>query len=213
MTAKVKVIIFDLQGTLIENGIFPSPIKQVKHIMDIRQSFHSYVPVFEQAFMTKKFDNLSDAFGAVAENFSIDMTKSLTERLVGLWNKNKLLSRPFPEAIECLESLKNTKLVLAANIDCFTKEIIQKYDLEKYFDKIFVSCDMGYVKNNPEFFRMILQDLGIKPEEAIVVGDSVESDMKAAQAAGMKSILVDRNNRMDYPDKISSLNELKELLG
>jgi HAD superfamily hydrolase (TIGR01549 family) len=212
MTDKIKVIIFDLQGTLIENGVFPSPIKQVKHIMDIKQSFHSYVPVFEQEFMTKQYNNLSEAFSAVAENFSIDMTKSLTERLVGLWNKNKILSKPFPEAIDCLESLKEYKLILAANMDCFSKEIIQKFDLEKYFDKIFISCDIGYVKNNPEFFKIILQDLKIDPEKAIVVGDSIESDMKAAQAAGIKGILIDRNNRMEYPDKISSLNELKELL-
>ncbi len=33
----VKLIIFDFWGTLVENGIFPSPVRQVKYILRIEE--------------------------------------------------------------------------------------------------------------------------------------------------------------------------------
>jgi FMN phosphatase YigB (HAD superfamily) len=57
-----------------------------------------------------------------------------------------------------------------------------------------------------------LKKLKIKKTEAVMVGDSLESDIKAAENAGIKAILVDRHNKREYSDKISNLAELKEKL-
>ena len=89
----MKAIIFDLQGTLIENGIFPSPVKQVRFILGIRQEFHDYVPLFETTLMTTPHTSLAEGFKSVADAFNVKITPELTERLIGMWNKNKLLSK------------------------------------------------------------------------------------------------------------------------
>jgi len=209
----MKAIIFDLQGTLVENGVYPSPVKQVRFILGIKQSFHDYVPEFETIFMTKKYDNLTLAFRAVSEQFNINPPDYVIEKLVGIWNKNKLLSRLFPETIEVLKDLKKKyKLVLVANIDCFSKDIIEKFSLENYFDRIYLSCDTGMLKTDPKFFITILNDMKLEKEDVLMVGDSTESDIKSASSVGINAMLVDRNNRMDYDNKVSGLIGVKDYL-
>ena len=44
-------------------------------------------------------------------------------------------------------------------------------------------------KPEPPLFRMALDRLGCRPEEAAMVGDSVESDMAGARAVGMRAVL------------------------
>ncbi|GIU69452.1 MAG: hypothetical protein KatS3mg002_0688 [Candidatus Woesearchaeota archaeon] len=209
----MKAIIFDLQGTLVENGVFPSPIKQVRFILGIKRDFREYVTLFESVFMTSTHTTLSEGFKAVADAFNVKITPAINERLIGMWNKNKLLSKPFPETIDVLEKLKGKfVLVLVANIDCFGKDIITKFNLQKYFNKIYLSCDIGILKTNPEFFKNILNDISLNPEDVLMVGDSIDSDMTPASKLNINTILIDRLNRQDYPNKIRTLNDLTNIL-
>jgi FMN phosphatase YigB (HAD superfamily) len=45
-----------------------------------------------------------------------------------------------------------------------------------------------------------------------MVGDSIESDLIAAEKLGIKGFLVDRNNKREYPNKILTLSELYTLV-
>ena len=45
-----------------------------------------------------------------------------------------------------------------------------------------------------------------------MVGDSMESDIKSAEQAGIDAILVDRNNRMTYDRKVPNLLGLKDYI-
>jgi len=208
----MKAIIFDFFGTIMENGIFPSPVRQVKYFLRLREMpFQEYIVKFEKAFMTKKFENLEEAFKNVVREFNLKVPDFVIEKLIGLWNKNRLLAKPFPEVKEVLEDLKKDyKLILLSNSDCFSIEpLLEKYDMDKYFDAKFFSYETGLLKSNKEIFDKIRKKLGIKKEEMIIVGDSLESDIKSAENANIKAILVDRKQRMEYKNKISSLKELR----
>ena len=45
-----------------------------------------------------------------------------------------------------------------------------------------------------------------------MVGDNYEIDIKGAENAGIKAILLDPKNKYEYKDKIKDINELEELL-
>jgi len=45
-------------------------------------------------------------------------------------------------------------------------------------------------KPSPDFFRLALHDMGITPEEAVMIGDDILTDIGGAQAAGMRGVLV-----------------------
>jgi FMN phosphatase YigB (HAD superfamily) len=44
------------------------------------------------------------------------------------------------------------------------------------------------------------------------VGDSIETDIKGAEAAGIKAYLLDRKGRREFPNKIQSLTELLKIV-
>lgn len=211
----VKLIIFDFWGTIVENGVFPSPVRQVKYILRVERPFSEYIVKFEEVFMLKKYDDLYSAFNAVCKAFNKEPEEHILDRLVGMWNKHKLLAKPFQETMALLDKLKKEgyKIALISNTDCFTTdEVMDKYDLRELFDEIIFSYKVHMLKTDPKMYEMILKNLKIKKEDALVVGDSIETDIKGAKGAGIKSVLVDRRGRRDFEPKINKLDELKSFL-
>ncbi|MBS3117414.1 HAD family hydrolase [Candidatus Woesearchaeota archaeon] len=210
----VKAIIFDFWGTLVENGVFPSPVRQVQMILGLEMPFHEYVVCFEEAFMVQGFDDLYEAFENVCNAFGIIPEKWRLDKLVGMWNRHKFYAKPFPETIKVLEGLKGRyKLVLLSNTDCFSvDELLDKYNLRNFFDSVILSYKEGKLKTNQELFKKALEGIGLSSEEVLMVGDSLESDIRAAEQAGIEAVLVDRRDRREYPQKIRTLEELEEVL-
>jgi len=207
-----KAIIFDFWGTLVENGI-NSPIKEAGYILRVRMPFSEFVVRFEKSFMIGKFKSLTEAFENVANEFQLKLPGFVIEKLVGMWNKNAILAKPYDETIEVLEELKKEgyKLILISNTDEFSVEnAIEKYDLKEYFDEIFLSYQIGQLKQ--DFLKEIANRINMNKEDLVMVGDSMETDVKGAIEAGIKAILVDRRNKREYENKISNLRELKEKL-
>lgn len=209
-----KLLIFDFWGTLIENGVHPSPSKQARYFLRVRAPFSEFINTFEHAFMTTKFDSLRGGFEAVTSAFDITIPDFVYDKLVGMWNKFSILSKPFPETLEALEDLKKDyKLVLLANTDNFSvSQVLEKYDLSKYFDKVYLSCETGLLKANPASYQKILDDFSVKADDVLMIGDSPQSDLASAEAAGVPAVLIDRRDWSDHEEKIPSLDELRSYL-
>jgi len=210
----VTTIFFDFWGTLVENGVFPSPVKQVKFILDIQGEFSDYIQKFEEVFMLKKYENLTEAFTMVCKAFNLPEDQEKIEKLVGMWNKNKFFAKPYPDTKNTLEKLKgNYKLILVSNTDCFSvKEVLEKYELDSYFDDILFSFEVGKLKTNPELFKEIMKKHKLKPEDVVMVGDSLQSDMKPAEEAGIRAILKDQRGKREYKEKIRYLSQIPQHL-
>jgi len=210
----IKAILFDSWGTIVENGVFPSPVKQVKYILRVDSPFDDFVMRFEKTMMLQKHPSLREAFVEVCKEFQVEPKDWIIDRLVGMWNKNMLLAKPFPETVEVLESLKKKhQMALVANTDQFSLEpVLEKYDLRKYFEVIALSYEMGQLKTDTKMFDYVFRKLKVKKTEAVMIGDSMQSDVNAAENAGIKAYLIDRKNVRDHEHKISNLKEIEKVL-
>jgi putative hydrolase of the HAD superfamily len=210
-----KAIIFDLWGTIVETGVVPSPSRQVKYFLRVQQSFPDFIVAFEHSFMTKKFDSLQLAFEQVVADFNLRIPPFVYEKLVGTWNKNAILSKMYPDTMEVLVELKKRgyKLYLLTNTDEFSfAQVNEKFKLNELFDKMYPSYETGLLKANPEAFKNILKDNKLKEEDVLMIGDSVDSDIKSAEKAGIKGILIDRRDTRESEEKIVSLSQLLDTL-
>ncbi|MBI4981417.1 HAD family hydrolase [Candidatus Woesearchaeota archaeon] len=209
----VKVLLFDFWGTLMENGVW-SPTRQVKEILGIPILFSEYVVRFEKTMMTSDFPELRMAFENVAQEFKVDCSERQMEMLIGMWNKSWMLARPYPETTEMLAELqKKHRLVLVSNTDRFSiNNVLNKFGMKKYFEKVFCSYELGLIKTDSEFLPKVLAELGATAEECVMIGDSLESDMLPAQKAGIKAVMMDRRNSRQFGLKIRNLNELESVL-
>lgn len=205
-----KVIIFDFWGTLVDNGVY-SPFKQIKEILGLQEMDYSeFVVRFEKAMMIQRFSELKEAFERVCAEFEVPPEGALIANLVGLWNKNWLLAKPYPETVEVLAELKkNHKMVLISNTDCFSVEkVLEKFQLLPFFDLVLFSYNEGMTKTDLRFYEKIFSSLNVMPQDCIAVGDSIETDVISAQQAEVDVVLLDRRQRREFPLKITTLREL-----
>ncbi len=209
----VKALLFDFWGTLVETGT-PSPIRQVKDILRLRLSFPAYVTRMEEAMMTKPFPTLKEAFLAVLQEFELPENEWQLQELVGMWNKSWMLAQPYPEVARILSALqKKYQLILISNTDSASiPKVLEKFQLRPYFTNIYFSYEMGLLKTNPAFFQKVLEENNLTAEECVMVGDSLESDMNAAEAAGIRGILIDRKEKREFTPKIKNIEELEQHL-
>jgi len=61
------------------------------------------------------------------------------------------------------------------------------WNIGHLFDVVFCSGDEGVVKPDPAAFEMTLARLGVEPEEAVFIDDTVEH-VRAAEALGIHGI-------------------------
>ena len=89
---------------------------------------------------------------------------------------------------------------------------LNRVDIKKHFRHLFTSRELGVTKPNLEFFTKILENLNLKPEECIMVGNDYEKDIIPAKAVGLHTILfTEENNAGIFNDAdylISSMDEL-----
>ena len=100
----------------------------------------------------------------------------------------------FEGIVEMLEKLSLThKLYIASNGIGITQHTrLKNNNLNKYFDKIFISEEIGSKKPDREFFDIILKEIGVEDKgEVLMIGDTLTSDILGANNVGIDSCLVD----------------------
>lgn len=208
-----KAIIFDFWGTIVDNGTY-SPLRQSYGILRPRMDFSQFVQKFEQALMTQTFDEQAKGFTAVCEALEVPPKPFIIDKLIGLWNKNRMMAKVYPETASVLQALKDKKykLCLLSNTDSLITQVIERFDLAKYFDEKFLSYETGMLKTDEELPAKIIRTLKVKKEDLVIVGDSIETDIEFAEKTGIKGILVDRKGTREYKNKIKDLTELEKNL-
>ena len=120
--------------------------------------------------------------------------------------------RLYDDVAPCIRSLLNGGLTLgmASNFDDRLLDICRGLAPLGQCPHIFYSSGQGYRKPSPSFFAGIENALGLHPTELLLVGDDLENDYVAAQAAGWKAILLDRSGESRNAECIASLDELAD---
>lgn len=93
----------------------------------------------------------------------------------------------------------------------------ERCGLKDIFKFVIFSQDHGVKKPDPKIFGITLSAAKCHREEMLHIGDSLKDDVGGAQAAGIKSVWLNRNREMNTtaitPDfEIASLSELPEIL-
>lgn len=183
----IKAVVFDLDGTLIEFNLdYKSARAEVIQLLGTRGFPQSLFSIKESVFeMLKKVQ-------IIMKNNTKDLKEfaRLKEAVLALLEKYELKSasstRLLSGAFETLKALRKTGLKLAlftVNSQKSTNYILEALQLRGFFDAVVTRESVPMVKPNPIHLETTLKALKVKPEEALIVGDSVW-DMKSAQELG-----------------------------
>jgi putative hydrolase of the HAD superfamily len=112
------------------------------------------------------------------------------------------------EMHDFVETVKRQKFKTALITDNKTdriKIISKKYNLNKIFDVIIVSAEVGFGKDDNKIFEMALNKTGVKPNECIFI-DNQEKNLIIPKNMGINTILFDDKKR----DMENLKNEIKK---
>ena len=210
MIASFKAIFFDAGGTLFH------PYPSVGQIY--QEVARRYGCVANAQFLQKTFHDLwhkKDGLGSLVSHSNEKVEKQWWRELVqevfsgieGVTDFDAffeelydVFARPevwhlYPETIEVLQELKKRRkcVGIVSNWDSRLFKLCEGLGLDGYFDFVLASAVFGAAKPSPRIFQEALRRAGVKPREAIHIGDSLEDDIRGAEAVGIQSILIDRS--------------------
>jgi putative hydrolase of the HAD superfamily len=124
---------------------------------------------------------------------------------------------PYPDAAPTLGRLRQLGLrsAVVSNWDVSLRGVLADVGLGGLVDAVVVSAEAGVKKPDPAIVEAALQQLGCPARTALMVGDSPETDVAAARAAGVRPVLLDRAGTAadtTEMDRILTLSELEALL-
>lgn len=122
-----------------------------------------------------------------------------------------------PGAEKLLDGLYgNYKLYITSNGTARVQDSrIASSGIARYFDGIFISQRVGADKPSPIFFERVFEAIdGFEPSEAIIVGDSLTSDIKGGRDAGILTCLYNPKHKPGREDIIPNfeISDLRQLI-
>jgi putative hydrolase of the HAD superfamily len=123
----------------------------------------------------------------------------------------------FPEAHETLSYLQDKYVmhIISNGFKESTEMKIELTDLAKYFVNIIISEEVGVNKPDSAIFKHAVTCAQTEVHTSLMIGDSLEADVRGALAFGMDAIYFNPERKekpTDIPKQIHHLNELVELL-
>ncbi len=210
----LKALVFDCWGTLFYTDLKPHPAAVFAE--KIGKNMHDYwfLKTFEKHFMLEKHYTYETPIRELLKELNIPPSESRVKELAKDLNKALGFTKAYPDTLQSLKKLGNDyKLGLITNTDYLSFKKLERFGVNKLFDTITKSYEIGMLKPNLGIFEATLIKLHANKNEAFMVGDSLKDDIEAAEKAGVRGVLIDRKNK--YPNhynKIISLNELQKYL-
>ena len=118
---------------------------------------------------------------------------SLIHILYSVTQKNWVLEDDALETIQKLRS-QNYQLGIFSNAgdDQDVQELIEGFGIRPYFDFVLTSAACFYRKPHPRTFEIALAQWSIPPEDAVMIGDSLQADIYGANNINMQTIWIKR---------------------
>lgn len=197
MNNKIKNIIFDLGGVILdldENATFNELAKMG---IDVRQAMYS----IELQQILSKFNTgiyTAATFRKKMKDF-FHIEKQTDDKFDSLWNA-MLLDIP-RERIEAIEQVKkHYKIFLMSNsneihYDLYIRDLQLRFgynEFDELFNKSYFSFAEHLEKPDPRFFELILDHESLNPEETLFIDDTAEN-IEAAKKLGIKTYHIRRD--------------------
>lgn len=123
--------------------------------------------------------------------------------------------RTFPDVDGCLAALAGARLGIITN--GVSRPQIGKLlatGIAGHFGLVVCSDDVGTAKPARRIFEVACNRMDCRPEDAVYVGDMLETDALASADAGMRAVLVDREGSAQVQDpRVRVVRDLQELPG
>ena len=204
---KIKAIIFDMDGVLIEAKEWHyEALNRSLRLFGYEITRHDHLTTYDGLPTKKKLEMLSlvNELPRNLHKFINEMKQAYTMEMVHTYCKPRFVHE---YALARLRA-EGYKMAVASNSIRATVEVMmQKSRLLEYLDHLFSNEDVSKPKPDPEIYNKAIESLGLKPEECLILEDN-DHGIKAAQASNANVMIVKEVTDVNYQ---AIKNKIKKL--
>jgi putative hydrolase of the HAD superfamily len=219
---RIRAVLFDLGGTLVDNQDYAAWTEvarrflldfepdDLRHsVLEVEQEIDAEPRPFGQDAALRLFWRraLSRASGK-------EVSESIADKFLAALKEHPTPIRLFSDTRRCLDHLRKEHRALGvisnSTSEARVRQILHAAGILDYFERVVSSGTEGVEKPDPEIFHRAVERMGLRPDEALYVGNLAHTDAKAAMAAGLHALWLNREGfgYGDDPPEITSLLEV-----
>lgn len=211
----VKLIIFDLDGTLVDSSI------DITNALNYAIRSYSFKPLAVEDVIQMVGEGVTRLIERMAGTVDTSVKDDILARFLEHYSEHIVdHTQEYPGVRETLEKLSRYKKAVISNKrEALSKKTLKGLGLSGFFDLVVGSDTTAEKKPSPVPVLKALSELQTAPSETVIVGDS-NFDIDAGKAAGIATIAVtygykpvDAIKHADYmidsmPDLVPLINKL-----
>jgi phosphoglycolate phosphatase len=181
----IKLIIFDLDGTLVDSSVdLTNALNYAIEPCSLEKLTVAQTKALVGEGITKLLENLLGP-----EHLSLHA--DILSRFMDYYSSHLIdHTTPYPGVTETLDGLRDYKKAVISNkYEALSRELLQGLGLLQHFDAVLGSDSTEEKKPSPQPLLRVMQMLACSPQETVIIGDS-NFDIEAGQAAGTTTCAV-----------------------
>jgi len=221
MEIALKAVLFDLGATLIRTAPVPEIFDRLltsygieKPLKEIDMALKEVSGKLKPEDYAVPYDEFWRLYNMrILEHLGIhEDLESLADEITSRWWDNADVEL-YPDVKETLKALREMGLkvgIVTNGYQTDIDEILAITGLAGAFDVTVGADAVSLPKPSKKIFLHALRELGVPAEETLFVGDNPELDYEGAENAGLRPLLIDRDNEIH--GEIRKIRDLREVV-
>lgn len=215
---KYQNYIFDLYGTLIDINTNEEEEKLWKKLVEFFRDYNAlysitelhndYLKYVKEELEKSEEIQVEKVFKKLFFQKKVCASDELVAKTCRFFRDTSTYHLALYEwSIPILKMLKENgkKIYLLSNAQySFTYYEMEKLDIVKYFDKIYISSNYGVKKPNSKFFQILIDNEKLNVKDSLFLGNDQICDVFGAKSVGMDTWYVHTNCSSEYREDIKA---------
>jgi len=179
-----KALLLDADGVVLKKQSYFSEV----YSKEYNVSLEKIIPFFRNEFLDCQLGkiDIKEVLPKYLKEWG--WQKSVDDFLQYWFESSTIVDKEVENKVQEIRAL-GTKCYLVTDQEKYRAEYLRKnLYFEKKFDGCFFSCEIGYSKSSPEFFKVVFKQLELNPSDIIFLDDE-EKNIVVAEQLGIKATL------------------------
>ena len=217
----LRTVLFDLDDTLVDQesaanaAVVGWAAEHGIHDAEVPQRWRAISEVHYERYQRRVLSFEEQRRARAREFLALDVSDDEADAIfAGYLGRYEAGWTLFDDAVPALRRARSAGLAVAiftnGNED-HQRQKLRLLGLEDEADALIASSSLPTGKPDPSAFHGALERVGVQASEALMIGNSIEKDVRGALRAGLEAILLDRSGESRDLDvrSVASLHELE----
>ncbi|MGW1680739.1 HAD family hydrolase [Saccharopolyspora sp. NPDC002376] len=198
-TGRIDLVLLDVGGPVYDDSAYRDALLRAARELAAEDGREIDEAEFQQVYDERRQAQGGSLRTAVAERFLTAQDRQrLSERAEQYWEYP--VSALHDDVLPTLEQLTGRyKIAIVANQRAVVVDALTRDGVSDFVDIWAISAIVGAEKPDPRIFQHALREAGVEPENAVHVGNRLDTDVRGAQQVGLRTVWVVRGEAPPNP--------------